>query len=150
MKKEDALPNDTTISGERIRLLRKQLNLTQAELAEKLGVKDSAVAKYENGRVTNIKRSVIKKMADLFNVSPSYIMGYSEDDSDKKDKTLKSFDLESIYKAIYLTPSKTGSTKNICGEDWEKALKLYQQYKEAIPQVQNAVDALLKPSQPDS
>lgn len=150
MKKEDALPNDTTISGERIRLLRKGLNLTQAELAEKLGVKDSAVAKYENGRVTNIKRSVIKKMADLFNVSPSYIMGYSEDDPDKNDKTLASFDLETIYKAIYLTPAKKGSTKNICGEDLKEAWELYLKYKNASPRDRSIVDSLLKPDKPDS
>lgn len=31
----------------------------------------------------------------------------------------------------------------------EKAMKLYDQYKKAIPQVQNAVETLLKPPQSD-
>lgn len=34
--------------------------------------------------------------------------------------------------------------------DIEKALELYDQYKKSIPQVQNAVDALLKPPLSDS
>lgn len=35
-------------------------------------------------------------------------------------------------------------------QEIEKALKLYEQYKHAIPQVQNAVEALLKSSRPDA
>ena len=37
----------------RIKKCRLENNLTQEELAEKLGLKKSAVAKYENGRVKN-------------------------------------------------------------------------------------------------
>jgi hypothetical protein len=35
-------------------------------------------------------------------------------------------------------------------EDMTKALELYEKYKEAIPQVQDAVEALLKSSRPVS
>lgn len=65
--------------GDRIRELRTQSNLTQQELADKLGLQKSAIAKYENGRVENIKRSVIQQMADIFEVSPSYVMGLDEE-----------------------------------------------------------------------
>ena len=41
-------------TGEKIKMLRKSAKMTQAELAEKLGVRDAAVAKYETGRVTNL------------------------------------------------------------------------------------------------
>ena len=60
--------------GLRIRQLRKEMGWTQAELAEKLGLKDSAIAKYEKGRVENMKRDTIAKMADLFGCSPVYLM----------------------------------------------------------------------------
>ena len=36
--------------GKFIQLLRKDKNLTQAELANKLGVSDRAISKWENGR----------------------------------------------------------------------------------------------------
>ena len=54
------------------------MGYTQEELAAKLGLQKSAVAKYENGRVENIKRSIILKMSDILECSPSYLMGWSE------------------------------------------------------------------------
>ena len=61
-------------TGEKIKMLRKSAKMTQAELAEKLGVRDAAVAKYETGRVTNLKRETIAKLAEIFDVSPIYFM----------------------------------------------------------------------------
>ena len=61
---------------ERIKEQRIAKGLTQEELGEKLGLKKSAIAKYENGRVENIKRSVIKKMAKALECSPTYLLGY--------------------------------------------------------------------------
>lgn len=60
--------------GERIRILREQSGLTMEQLGEKIGVQKSAIKKYENGTVENIKRSTIKTMASIFGVSPSYLM----------------------------------------------------------------------------
>ena len=64
--------------GDRIKQLRTANEMTQEELADKLGLQKSAIAKYENGRVENVKRSTIQKMAELFGKSPSYIMGFSD------------------------------------------------------------------------
>ena len=60
----------------RIKKCRLENNLTQEERAAKLGLKKSAVAKYENGRVENIKRSTIEEMARIFDCTPSYLMGW--------------------------------------------------------------------------
>jgi len=70
--------------GERIRYCRESINMTQDELGLLLGVQKSAVAKYENGKVENIKRSTIKKMADVFGVSACYLMGFDEDEDKVK------------------------------------------------------------------
>ena len=67
--------------SERIKERRRALNLTQEELGAKLGLQKSAIAKYENGRVQNIKRSTIMKMAEILECSPTYLMGL-EDDTD--------------------------------------------------------------------
>lgn len=66
--------------SERIKKKRIESRLTQEELAEKLGIQKSAVAKYENGRVVNIKRSVIANMAKIFDCSPSYLMAMDEEE----------------------------------------------------------------------
>lgn len=64
--------------GERIKQLREKNGMTQEELGEYLGVQKSAIRKYEKGSVENIKRTSIKKMADLFKVSPAYLMCFDE------------------------------------------------------------------------
>ena len=70
--------------GERIKYLREHNNMTQDELGVLLGVQKSAIAKYESGKVENIKRSTIKKMADLFGVSACFLMGFDVDENQEK------------------------------------------------------------------
>ena len=61
--------------GEIIKKKRIEMGMTQEELAEKLGLQKSAIAKYENGRVENIKRGTIQRMSEVLNCSASYLMG---------------------------------------------------------------------------
>ncbi len=72
--------------AERIKERRKAMGYTQTELGEKLGLQASAIAKYENGRVENIKRSTIADMAEVLGCSPSYLMGWSDSAEDIKSK----------------------------------------------------------------
>lgn len=62
--------------AEIIKERRLAMGYTQEELAQKLGLQKSAIAKYENGRVENIKRSVIGEMAKVLECSPAYLMGW--------------------------------------------------------------------------
>ena len=62
--------------ADRIKERRTSMNYTQEELAQKLGLQKSAIAKYENGRVENIKRSIIAQMAEILECSPAYLMGW--------------------------------------------------------------------------
>ena len=80
--------------GDKIRLHRKALGLTQTELGEKLGVKTNAVSKWECGRVDDIPTSKIKTMAKLFDVQPSYLIDEKQpaptngDELSEEDKKL--------------------------------------------------------------
>lgn len=65
--------------GQRIKERRLAMEYTQEELAEKLGMQKSAIAKYENGRVENIKRSIILKMSNILECTPTYLMGWDEE-----------------------------------------------------------------------
>lgn len=64
-------------AGDRIKELRILNNLTQEELGEKVGVKKAAVQKWESGITKNLKRSTIQKLSEIFDVSPTYVMGMS-------------------------------------------------------------------------
>lgn len=74
------------VMGERIRELRKEYNMSAQELGDKIGVKFSAVCKYERGDLKNIKISIISNIAKVFNVSPLYIMGMVNDRNYKSSK----------------------------------------------------------------
>lgn len=58
--------------NERIRKLRKHLDLTQKEFAEKIGVKQNTVAQYEMGRNVPID-SVISLICREFNVREEWL-----------------------------------------------------------------------------
>lgn len=49
--------------GKLIKEARLEKGLTQQQLGDIVGVQKSAIAKYENGRVVNIKRSTLQKLA---------------------------------------------------------------------------------------
>lgn len=60
--------------GAKIREARIAKGMTQAELGDILGVQKSAIAKYENGRIVNIKRSTLKKISDVLGIRPSELI----------------------------------------------------------------------------
>lgn len=64
--------------GDRIKELRKNKDMAQVELAEKIGVSKQTMYKYENNIVTNIPSDVIELIAKVLNVSESYLMGWEE------------------------------------------------------------------------
>ena len=66
------------MTGERIKKLRKEKGLTQEQLGNLLGVKKSAIAKYENNRVENLKKDTIQKLSEIFDVPASYFLGIDE------------------------------------------------------------------------
>lgn len=57
--------------GEYIKKLRIESGYSQEQLGNLLGVQRAAVQKWECGRVQNLKRETIKKLSEIFDVSPS-------------------------------------------------------------------------------
>ena len=79
--------------NDRIKSQRIKLGLTQEELAEKLGLQKSAIAKYEKGRVENIKRSTIVNMAKILDCSPCYLLGFEDDEVELKEQVMAPCDM---------------------------------------------------------
>lgn len=68
--------------GEKIKTLRKQHNMTQGDVAAALGIATQTVFKYEKNIVTSIPLDNVEKLANLFEVSPSYLTGWQDDESE--------------------------------------------------------------------
>lgn len=70
--------------SDRVRIRREELNLTQDELAKKMGYASRvSVNKIENGRP--VSQKIIVKLAAALDVTPSYLMGWTEDSPQRED-----------------------------------------------------------------
>ena len=64
--------------GERIKNRRIELNITQDELARRLGYSDkSSISRMENSSKLTLNK--VQLLADALNVSPSYLMGWEDE-----------------------------------------------------------------------
>lgn len=63
----------------RIKEKRMECGLTLYEVAERLGVKEATVQRYESGSIKNIKHETICKLALIFGCSPEWLMGFDKD-----------------------------------------------------------------------
>lgn len=67
--------------GERIKNRRKELGLSQEELAEKLGYKSkTSISKIEQD-ITDLPLSKVAKFAEILKTTPGYILGTDETDA---------------------------------------------------------------------
>ncbi len=72
----------------RIKELRKQRKITQKALADIFGVSVRTIQKWEHGD-TAIKAVKTKKLADYFEVSEGYLLGYSQSPDIQEEKGLQ-------------------------------------------------------------
>ncbi len=70
--------------SERLKKLRKQAQLTQVDVAEKLGISQPAYASWERG-VKKPTQDNLVKIAQVLNASVDYLVGNSEEKSDELD-----------------------------------------------------------------
>lgn len=108
-------------TGERIKDARKSAGLTQTELAEKIGVKYSAIHKYEKGLIVNLKRETIDALSKALDVKPSWLMCIDEEEqqaADTKISDLSDEELNSLFMQL------------IAGKDKDYLLRLASQILE--------------------
>lgn len=104
---------------DRIRKIRRELDLTQQEFADRLGVKRGAIANYEIGRNEPVD-SIISLICREFNVNKEWLRNgtgemFAPDASDELEALVKKYDLSNadqvlIEKYVNL---KTGSREMI-------------------------------------
>lgn len=72
-----------------LKSLRIQSNMSQAELAELIGISRSAISSYENG-TRSPNHDTLVKFATIFNVSTDYLLGLTNE-NDKLDEITQVF-----------------------------------------------------------
>lgn len=81
-------------SGERIKMLRKALNMSADELAARIGKDRATIFRYEKGDIENMPLSVIYDLAKVLHVSPGFLMGWERDNMPVSEKFRKAVSAE--------------------------------------------------------
>ena len=64
--------------GDRIKLRRESLGVSQVSLADTIGEKKQTLYKYETNKITNIPIENIERIASALNTTPAYLMGWED------------------------------------------------------------------------
>ena len=112
--------------GSKIRAARIAKNMTQEELGEVLGVQRSAVAKYENNRVVNIKRSTLKKISEVLDIPPFELIYNGDIEQTEKAATIDSSGMSEV-KRKFLALVESWSDEEV--SRWLQMVELFQQRK---------------------
>ncbi|WP_461198026.1 helix-turn-helix domain-containing protein [Enterococcus sp. N249-2] len=83
----------------RLKMLRKNKNLTITQLSELTGFPQSTLTNYENGKRQPRRTETWRKLANFFDVSTAYLMGVSDDPS----LDVQSFDYDNFINDLQNT-----------------------------------------------
>lgn len=118
--------------AERLRQLRHEKKMTLEEVGQYIGVGRANIYKYEHGLVTNIPPEKARKLAELFGVSPPYLMGWTDnrnENATEKKETIPILDNETFIKA-YRVMSE--SDRAILVEIFDRAYKKLKFFEDNI------------------
>lgn len=101
--------------GDRMRKIREELNLTQEELAEKIGVAVLQINRYEKGK-TQPSGEIVKEIALALHVSSDYLLGISSDPTPSEMASSLSTKERAILAAVR-QGDKVGAMKAILNDE---------------------------------
>ena len=104
--------------GETIKLLRRSFELTQPQLAERIGVSKGIISIWENN-INEPKATYVKKLCDFFEVSADYLLGRSDDFGNVTVKAEKTGE--------FLAPDEKSLMKNYrnLSAEWKNQVQTY-------------------------
>ena len=102
--------------GHKIKLKRKSLNLTQLELAQKVGLTESSISRYESGKIATMPTSTVNKICSVLKIQPSELLGLTPENSFE-------YDLKDILSSVEDLPSEI---KKELLEQFKQQINLYR------------------------
>nr|DAM42648.1 MAG TPA: Repressor protein CI [Caudoviricetes sp.] len=87
--------------GEKVKLKREELNLSQEELAEKMNYKSkTSIHKIEQG-ITDLPLSKVKELAAVLNTTSAYLMGWESKKEENSNININNIDTEYLMVPLY-------------------------------------------------
>ena len=67
---------------------RKELSMTMKQVADKVGVSEGTISRWESGKIADMRRDKIMAYAQALNISPAIIMGWDNVDSSSTSESI--------------------------------------------------------------
>ncbi|XIN06589.1 XRE family transcriptional regulator [Enterococcus faecium] len=119
--------------GERMKLRRKELNLSADVVAEKLGVSRSTIFRYEKGDIEKLPTNILEDIAEVLKTTPAFLMGWEDENAPS---------IETIYKQ--LNPERQTKVYNFAEQQLEEQNRgnvVHFPKKEKLPTIKNSASA---------
>ena len=142
--------------GQKIKFHREKLGMTLEDLGNKVGVGKSTVRKWETGMIANMRRDKISKIADALEISPAYLMGWTENPdpayAETKIGKLEIFSAQAKEADDNIKSQVDNAIKEagLDPDEIQRAIHLFEEYQKVPADVQSVIERLLKSSQSDS
>lgn len=131
--------------SDRLKYLRSTEDLTQRDLAIKLGITSGAVGMYESGKRFP-DNTILNKIADYFNVSTDYLLGRTDDHT-----LVRNVD-QNLQDELDVETKWLNFLKNLSGDsmfyqyeniDEEQKLAIMDEYKEKLEKKKKKVEKFM-------
>lgn len=103
----------------KIHHLRMSQRLTLEQVANEVGVGKSTVRKWETGMIANMRRDKIAALAKALHTTPEYLMGWSDNKSDRTAAPWSAKFREHLQKIVISTDSADAQEMGINLSEWE-------------------------------
>lgn len=127
-----------SITGQRIKERRKQLEMSADDIADQLGVSRSTIFRYENGHIKKVPANVLEKLAEILDTTPAYLMGWKDDCTDYNDLHI---DLPAWQKG-YAKDNDMTMVREAADESYHTDGRLSALGKRALPEDRNRIAAM--------
>ena len=104
--------------NKKIKNRRKELKLTMLEVANKVGVSEATVSRWESGDIANMKRDKIVLLAKALEVSPNFIMDEKVPFNDDPYKNLPEPNITEDYTTYPVIGEVAAGYESIADENW--------------------------------
>ncbi|MCS7317326.1 MAG: helix-turn-helix domain-containing protein [Candidatus Dojkabacteria bacterium] len=121
------------VLGNRIKLVRKQYNLTQEEFSQRIGISRNRLSEIEKGE--NPNDSVLIAISNVFNINLNWLKtGFGEMyDKENIDKLLNTFDNYTVAVLKMMQEMSEEEKKDFC--EWVKKEKQFFEMKRELEEL---------------
>ena len=114
--------------GERVKARRLELGYTLLQLAEKIGVTEATMQRYESGSIKNPAQPRIAALAQALGVDANYLMAWGQDDETNPQGAPQVQPVPELANA-YFRFAKDAEKNGIDPRDIEMAIKMIRQLR---------------------